>query len=109
MEQEIASKPVLLGQIEFQNNQFAPAINQIWYFCILGISKNALNPPLQEVIKAAWISITEIEASTTIFAGYKLSEEILSAIGSVKNKLGFHEILNKGWKILRAPISSLAQ
>lgn len=98
-----ALNPRLMGQMQFPDNQFAPAINQIWAYFIDGISKKALNPPADEIIKAEWIDFAEIQSSSGILKDLKMSEEIKSPLVAAINGLGFQEIVNKKWMIVHAP------
>lgn len=96
----VPHKPKLVGQLQFPNNPFAPAINQIWAFFIDGISQQALNPPAHEIKRAKWIDWEEIEKSRGFLRGCKLSDEIKSPLRASLHRYGFEEISNKGWMIV---------
>ncbi|MBI3237025.1 MAG: NUDIX hydrolase, partial [Chlamydiales bacterium] len=44
------------GMLEFSKNQFAPAINQVWTFFVENLSKEATNPPAEEILQTRWFS-----------------------------------------------------
>lgn len=96
----VPHKPKLVGQLQFPNNPFAPAINQIWAFFIDRISQQALKPPAHEIKRAEWIDWEEIEKSRGFLRGCKLSDEIKSPLRAALHRYGFEEISNKGWMIV---------
>lgn len=96
----VPHKPKLVGQLQFPNNPFAPAINQIWAFFIDGISQQALNPPAHEIKRAEWIDWEEIEKSRGSLRDCKLSDEIKRPLRAALHRYGFEEVSNKGWMIV---------
>ena len=94
----------LIGQMQFPQNQFAPAINQIWSFAIPGLSQSKLNPPPLEIKRAAWVDYQTIKESSGDFDGFSLGEEIRTPLLAAMKGLGAQEIVNKGWLIVHAPI-----
>lgn len=103
VDKSAAYNPRLMGQMQFPDNQFAPAINQIWAYFIDGISQKALKPPADEIKTAEWIDFAEIQSSAGTLKGLKMSEEIKSPLVAAINGLGFQEIVNKKWMIVHAP------
>lgn len=94
------AEAVLMGQMQFPNNQFAPAINQIWAFFIDGISQQALNPPANEICRAEWIDVKEVLNSTDTLGGLKIGPEIKATLDAALKGNGMREVMNKGWMIL---------
>ena len=103
MEKTAAVNPRLMGQMQFPDNQFAPAINQIWAYFIDGISQKALNPPADEIKVAEWVDFAEIQGSEGSLKGLKMDDEIKPTLVAAINGLGFQEIVNKNWVIVHAP------
>lgn len=95
-------KPKLVGQMEFPNNQFAPAINQIWAFFVDGMSQNPLNLS-SEISKAEWVPIKQIQESTENYQGSKLSKEVKAPLLAAISGLGFQEESKSSSMILYAP------
>jgi ADP-ribose pyrophosphatase YjhB (NUDIX family) len=94
----------LIGQMQFPQNQFAPAINQIWSFAVPGLSQLKLNPPPHEIKRAEWIEYQAIVESSEALGGYTLSEEIKAPLLAAIKGLGAQEIANKGWMIVHTSI-----
>ena len=84
----------LIGQMEFPKNQFARAINQIWFFAAPGLSQLNLNPPPYEIKRAKWIDYRAIEGSSGTLEGAGLGEEIKTPLLSAIRGLGAREIVN---------------
>lgn len=103
VDKEAVSESRLIGQMQFPNNQFAPAINQIWAYFIDGISEKKLNPPADEIKIAEWVDFDKIIHSDGTLDDLKLSEEIKTPLIAAINGLGSREIVNKGWMIVHAP------
>ena len=102
--EKIVNQPKLVGQIQFPQNQFASAINQIWACFIDGVSQQKLNPPSDEIQLAEWIDISDIENSEGTLKGYKLGDEIKGPLRAAMNGNGFQEITNKGWMIVHTQV-----
>lgn len=98
--EKIVHQPKLVGQIQFPQNQFAPANTQIWTYFIDGVSQQKLNPSSDEIQLAEWIDIADIENSEGMLNGYKLGDEIKGPLKTAMNGCGFQEISNKGWMIV---------
>lgn len=103
VEKNAVFNPKLIGQMQFPENQFAPAINQIWAFFIDGISQKALNPPANEIKTAEWVDFAKVQNNSGSFKGLKMSKEINSSLAAAMKGLGFQEIVNKKWMIVHAP------
>lgn len=103
VDKSTAFDPRLMGQMQFPENQFAPAINQIWAYFIDGISQKALNPPTDEIKRAEWIDFVEVQNSTGTLKNLKIGEEIKSTLVAAINGLGFQQIVDKKWMIVHAP------
>lgn len=98
------AKPVLISQMQFPENQFAPAINQTWAFFIDGISQHELRLPAEEIKRAEWVDILKITESTDEgINGAKIGSEIKASVTAAVHSLGCQEIENKGWMIVHAP------
>lgn len=89
-----------MGQMQFPDNQFAPAINQIWAYMIAGISEQKLNPPADEIKQAKWLNIEDVANSNDTLEGLKLGAEVKETLISVRDGFGNQEVANKGWMIV---------
>lgn len=96
----IKEKPQLVGQMQFPENSFAPAINQIWAYFIAGISNLKLNPPTDEIKQAEWFDIKEIKKSDGKLGDLQLSNEVKQPLRTALKGHGFREISNKRWMII---------
>ncbi len=97
-------EPILVGQMQFPFNQFAPSLNQIWAYCIDGMSKQELHPPKKEIRCAKWVSFRDIEDSDGTLEGFKLGDEIKASLRTALLGLGFERIGNKKQMIIHAPL-----
>ncbi len=98
-------EPVLIGQSQFPENQFAPAISQIWFFAMKGISEAKLNPPPKEILRAEWISYEEILGSKDgTLRGLKMGEEIREPLNAAINGLGIQKIADKGFMVVHSSV-----
>jgi 8-oxo-dGTP pyrophosphatase MutT (NUDIX family) len=102
LDESLITDPKLIGQMQFPQNQFAPAINQIWSFAAPGLSQRPLNPPLHEIQRAEWIDYQAIIDSSGALGGFILSEEIKGPLLAAIKGLGAQEIANKGWMIVHS-------
>jgi 8-oxo-dGTP pyrophosphatase MutT (NUDIX family) len=93
----------IVGQSQFPNNQFAPAINQTWAHLCDGLSAIALNPPANEIVTAQWVSVDEVLNSKGSLNGYKVSEEITAMLSAAMRGQGFDLIADKGFMVVHAP------
>jgi hypothetical protein len=92
--------------MQFPDNQFAPAINQIWAYCGDGISHLTLNPPAHEIKRAEWVNVKSVLISDGKLDGLTLGVEIKSAVCAGVVGLGCEEILDKKWMIVHSVLSS---
>lgn len=76
---------VLIGQIHFPCNQFAPGINQMWRFNV-DHRTHVPTPQLGEVLRAQWISYADVRKGE--FEGLKIGPDVQAAIAA---KTGFTE------------------
>ncbi len=97
IENDLIPEPKLIGQMEFGQNQFAPAINQIWAYLIDGISQKKLNPPSDEIKRAVWVDFNEIINGGGTVDGLKLSPEIEVPLIAAINGLGCQKIVSNDW------------
>lgn len=100
---EDLSKSVLVSQMQFPFNQFAPAINQTWAFFADGISQTKLNPPEHEVVRAEWVDISSIMDSNGKLDELELGDHIKASVIAAVKGVYCEEIVNKGWMISHAP------
>ncbi|MCH9609687.1 MAG: hypothetical protein S4CHLAM45_00770 [Chlamydiales bacterium] len=91
--QEVVKHAPLLGQMEFPNNPFAPAINQSFGFFISNHGEQELKPSEAEISRAKWCdynAILDAAAKGEKFEGLKLGKEIpqmIKAALEVKKKV----------------------
>lgn len=103
IEDKERSESILVGQMQFPFNQFAPSLNQIWAYFLDGVSKKELHPPKGEIREAKWVPFKDIEESNGTWEGLKLGDEIKSTLRAALSGLGFRRIGNKKQMILHAP------
>ena len=104
IEEESASQPMLVGQMEFPIDQFAPALNQVWVYSVDNLSKKTLRSSSHEIKKAEWISFDEIIKSDKKLRGLKLSKEIKPLLIAAIKNLGCKKVFAKEKMIVYAPI-----
>lgn len=92
--------PILMGQMQFPKNQFAPAINQIWAFFIAGISAQALTPPADEIKQAKWFKIEDVVNSKGTLESLKVGAEIMETLSSINDGIGCEKVADKGWMVV---------
>lgn len=97
------TEPVLISQMQFPYNQFAPAINQTWAFFADGISHIKLNPPVHEIIRAEWIDISSVIESDGKLDGLEIGEHIKASINAAIKGVFLEKIIDKGWMVSHAP------
>ena len=119
----LSTRPsMIVGEMEFPENQFARAINFGYAFFAdltprtmevefqggvfeVDFGGAAVNPPADEIKQARWIPAKSFLQEDETVEGLKYGPEISSYIRTAVTSLGFGTIQDKGWMVVSSAMS----